>query len=84
MKNIATLIIVTLIAFSSSNVNAQKVKKEETIVIKPSSECPCGNQTQTMAHILRECTLGPTYTDQDLQDCNSAALNWIQHWRDKI
>jgi len=39
MKNIATLIIVTLIAFSSSNVNAQKVKKEETIVIKTSSEC---------------------------------------------
>tara|TARA_B100000809_G_scaffold266844_1_gene332130 strand:- start:902 stop:1255 length:354 start_codon:yes stop_codon:yes gene_type:complete len=39
MKNIATLIIITLIAFSSSNVNAQKVKKKETIVIKTSSEC---------------------------------------------
>jgi len=39
MKNIATLIIVTLIAFSSSNVNAQKAKKKETIIIKTSSEC---------------------------------------------
>ena len=39
MKNLIALIIITLIAFSSSNVNAQKVKKKETIVIRTSSEC---------------------------------------------
>jgi cation transport ATPase len=39
MKNIATLIIVTLMAFSSSNTMAQKAKKKETIVIKTSTEC---------------------------------------------
>jgi len=39
MKNLATLIIVILIAFSSSNVTAQKVKKKETIIIKTSTEC---------------------------------------------
>jgi len=39
MKNIATLIIVTIIAFSSNNVNAQKSNKKQTIIIKTSTEC---------------------------------------------
>ncbi len=39
MRNLTTLIIVTLIALSSSNVSAQKAKKKETIVIKTSTEC---------------------------------------------
>ncbi|GFR81748.1 hypothetical protein ElyMa_002348100 [Elysia marginata] len=47
------------------------------------SECPCGNQNQTMDHILFECTEGPHCTDQDLRDCTDAAQAWITHWRDK-
>ncbi|GFR65475.1 ATP-dependent RNA helicase p62-like [Elysia marginata] len=52
--------------------------------LRPNSECPCGNQKQTMDHILSECTEGPHCTDQDLRDCTDAAQAWITHWRDKI
>ncbi|GFS06015.1 ATP-dependent RNA helicase p62-like [Elysia marginata] len=52
--------------------------------LRPNSECPCGNQNQTMDHILSECTEGPHCTDQDLRDCTGAAQAWITHWRDKI
>ncbi|GFR73303.1 ATP-dependent RNA helicase p62-like [Elysia marginata] len=41
--------------------------------LRPNSECPCGNQNQTMDHIQSECTEGPHYTDQDLRDCTDAA-----------
>ena len=39
MKNFVTLIILTLIIFSSTNSIAQKVKKQEKIIIKTSTEC---------------------------------------------
>jgi len=39
MRNLITLIIITLFAVSSSNVMAQKVKKTETIIIKTSTQC---------------------------------------------
>ncbi|GFR86692.1 RNA-directed DNA polymerase from mobile element jockey [Elysia marginata] len=52
--------------------------------LKPNSECSCGNQNQTMDHILSECTEGPHCTDQDLRDCTDAVQAWITHWRDKI
>ncbi|GFR98758.1 ATP-dependent RNA helicase p62-like [Elysia marginata] len=52
--------------------------------LRPNSGCPCGNQNQTMDHILSECTEGPHCTDQDLRDCTDAAQAWITHWRDKI
>ncbi|GFS08935.1 hypothetical protein ElyMa_006607900 [Elysia marginata] len=52
--------------------------------LRPNSECPCGNQNQTMDHILSECTEGPHCTNQDLRDCTDAAQAWITHWRDKI
>ncbi|GFR99826.1 ATP-dependent RNA helicase p62-like [Elysia marginata] len=52
--------------------------------LRPNSECPCGNQNQTMDHILSECTERPHCTDQDLRDCTDAAQAWITHWRDKI
>ncbi|GFS15522.1 RNA-directed DNA polymerase from mobile element jockey [Elysia marginata] len=52
--------------------------------LRLNSECPCGNQNQTMDHILSECTEGPHCTDQDLRDCTDAAQAWITHWRDKI
>ena len=48
------------------------------------SECRCGNPSQTMEHIIQDCELGPPCTDKDLQDCNIAAQNFIQYWRDKI
>ncbi|GFR75289.1 ATP-dependent RNA helicase p62-like [Elysia marginata] len=52
--------------------------------LRPNSECPCGNQNQTMDHIPSECTEGPHCTDQVLRDCTDAAQAWITHWRDKI
>ncbi|GFS24005.1 hypothetical protein ElyMa_006992000 [Elysia marginata] len=52
--------------------------------LRPNSDCPCGNQNQTMDHVLSECTEGPHCTDQDLSDCTDAAQAWITHWRDKI
>ena len=39
MKKIATLIFLSILAISSNNLNAQKGKKSETIIIKTSSEC---------------------------------------------
>ena len=47
-------------------------------------ECPCGEQSQTMDHILRGCRQGPACTDEDLREVNNSALTWIKHWRDKI
>ena len=38
--------------------------------------CPCGEQIQTMDHILRGCTLGPSCSNQDLLEANHAALQW--------
>ena len=48
------------------------------------SECQCGNPSQTMDHIMHECDAGPRCTDEDLQDCSEAAKQFIQYWRDKI
>ena len=49
-----------------------------------SSECPCGNPVQTMEHILWECNIGPTCSDEDLRDCSRAAQTWIQYYSDTI
>ncbi|KAK3870172.1 hypothetical protein Pcinc_011237 [Petrolisthes cinctipes] len=50
----------------------------------PQPTCPCGEPIQTMDHILRECTLGPHCTDQDLLDANQSASQWCQWWHEKI
>ncbi|NEO82313.1 reverse transcriptase domain-containing protein [Moorena sp. SIO4G3] len=42
--------------------------------------CPCGEELQTMDHILRECTLGPSCSNQDLLEANQTAVQWIQWW----
>ena len=52
--------------------------------LSPSGECPCGEPQQTVEHLLRDCSLGPTCTDQDLLDCNESASTWIRFYRDKI
>ena len=52
--------------------------------LKQTSECPCGHPSQTMDHILEECELGPRVNNTDLLECNDAALEWIQSWRDTI
>ncbi|GFR93337.1 hypothetical protein ElyMa_002640500 [Elysia marginata] len=52
--------------------------------LRPNSECPCGNQNQSMDCILSKCTEGSHCTDQDLRDCTDVAQAWITHWRDKI
>ena len=46
--------------------------------------CPCGEEVQTMTHILHECTLGPSCSNQDLMEANQTAMQWIQWWRDSI
>ncbi|KAK3887092.1 hypothetical protein Pcinc_008779 [Petrolisthes cinctipes] len=50
----------------------------------PQPTCPCEEPIQTMDHILRECTLGPHCTDQDLLDANQSASQWCQWWHEKI
>ena len=52
--------------------------------LKDDAACPCGEELQTMDHILRECTLGPSCSNQDLLEANQAAVQWIQWWRDTI
>ena len=52
--------------------------------LSQSSECACGAPEQTMEHLLRNCSLGPTCTDTDLLECNEDAKAWIQFYRDKI
>ena len=52
--------------------------------LKPTSECSCGHPSQTIEHIIESCELGPRITDTDLLECNDAALEWIQSWRDTI
>ena len=49
-----------------------------------STECPCGEEIQTMCHILQECQMGPHCSDQDLKEANDTALQWIRFWRDNI
>lgn len=39
MKNLMTLIIITLFVVNTNNVMAQKTKKTETIIIKTSTQC---------------------------------------------
>ena len=46
--------------------------------LSESEECPCGEPIQSMEHLLRECNMGPTCTDNDLLDCNESAKAWIQ------
>ena len=48
--------------------------------IASSPDCPCGEQEQTMEHILRNCPQGPTCTDEDLREVSDNALEWIRHW----
>ena len=45
--------------------------------LAPSGECPCGAPQQTVEHLLRDCSLGPTCTDHDLLNCNESAGTWI-------
>ena len=52
--------------------------------LSESTACPCGDQRQTMDHILQGCTMGPSCSNQDLLEANHAALRWIQWQRDTI
>ena len=49
-----------------------------------SAACPCGEPIQTMEHILRGCVLGPSCSDQDLQEANERSHQWCQWWSDKL
>ena len=52
--------------------------------LSPSEQCACGHPTQTMEHILSECSLGPTCSDNDLRICSPEAIEWIKQWCDTI
>ena len=48
------------------------------------TQCPCGAELQTMAHILDECPLSVPSSDADLRDASATAREWITRWSDKI
>ena len=52
--------------------------------LSASAACECGADEQSMEHILRICPLSPPITDYDLLTASSAALEWINVWRDKL
>ena len=52
--------------------------------ISESEECSCGEPIQSMEHLLRDCNMGPSCTDNDLLDCNESAKAWIQYYSDMI
>ena len=52
--------------------------------LRPSGECLCGEDPQTLIHILRECPIGSHCTDEDLRAANNTARQWLQDWNDKI
>ncbi|KAI8490923.1 IQ motif-containing GTPase-activating protein 3 [Branchiostoma belcheri] len=43
-----------------------------------STTCSCGEDPQTIQHLMHDCRLGPTCTDTDLQEANEAARNWLE------
>ena len=48
------------------------------------ADCPCGTAVQTIAHILTDCPLGVTCSDEDLRDASGTARQWIKLWGDTI
>ncbi|KAI8483791.1 hypothetical protein Bbelb_384490 [Branchiostoma belcheri] len=44
----------------------------------------CGEDPQTIQHLMHGCRLGPTCTDTDLQEANEAARNWLEWIGDKL
>ena len=52
--------------------------------LSESRGCTCGEPTQSMEHLLRDCNLGPTCTDSDLLNCNESAKAWVKFYREKI
>ena len=46
--------------------------------------CDCGQEDQTMDHILFQCPLGRHCKDSDLRNATEEALAWLSLWRDKI
>ncbi|KAI8505395.1 hypothetical protein Bbelb_165840 [Branchiostoma belcheri] len=49
-----------------------------------STTCSCGEDPQTIQHLMHGCRLGPTCTDTDLQEANEAARNWLEWIGDKL
>ena len=46
--------------------------------ITATSECVCGEPTQTLEHLLCCCPEGPSCSDEDLRDANDAARRWLE------
>ncbi|KAI8482942.1 hypothetical protein Bbelb_393600 [Branchiostoma belcheri] len=49
-----------------------------------STTCSCGEDPQTIQHLMHGCRLGPTCTNTDLQEANEAARNWLEWIGDKL
>ncbi|CAH1266662.1 ARSB [Branchiostoma lanceolatum] len=43
-----------------------------------SAACGCGEDPQTLQHLMNNCRLSPTCTDSDLRKAKKVALNWIE------
>ena len=49
-----------------------------------SPQCVCGEETQTLQHLLHHCPAGPACSDDDLREANDVALRWVERWRDTL
>ena len=52
--------------------------------VKPTSACICGEDPQTLMHIMSECPLSPHCTEDDLKLASEDACHWIREWCGKI
>ena len=52
--------------------------------LKTDQSCECGENTQTINHILRSCPLSHNLNNSDLVSVNERTLQWLAVWRDKL
>ncbi|KAI8507143.1 hypothetical protein Bbelb_155820 [Branchiostoma belcheri] len=49
-----------------------------------SAACSCGEDPQTLQHLMRNCRLSPTCTDSDLQEASEAARTFAERNSDNL
>ena len=52
--------------------------------LKTDQSCECGENVQTINHILRSCPLSHNLDNSDLAAVNDRTLQWLAVWRDKL
>ena len=51
---------------------------------KTDQSCECGENNQTIDHVLHSCPLSPNLDNSDLVTINEKTTQWLAVWRDKI